>query len=163
LLGDLALVTSSYVEAQEAFTESVKISREASGTYYRVGVAPAGLGYTASRLGQFSQARRHLAEALVSALAFKAYLPAVYALPGVALLLAATGAIARAVEVWALAKCHPFVANSKWFEDVVGRELEALAASLPPEEAEAAWERGRTLDLWEEAAVLLAELEEMDR
>jgi hypothetical protein len=66
--------------------------------------------------------------------------------------------VAHAIEVWALAKRHPYVANSQWFEDVAGRELEALAVSLPPEVVEAAQERGRALDLWEEAAVLLEEL-----
>jgi hypothetical protein len=84
--------------------------------------------------------------------------PIVFALPGVALLLAQADDVARAVEIWALARCHPFVANSRWFEDVAGRELEALAATLPLEVAEAAQARGRTLDLWQTAATLLTEL-----
>jgi tetratricopeptide (TPR) repeat protein len=157
LLGDLALVASSYVEAQAAFAESAHISREEGDN--RVGLALAGQGYAACRLGQWPQARQHLADALTSTLALKTYMPAVYALPGVALLLAATGAGTRAIEIWTLAKCHPFVANSRWFADVAGRELEAVAASLPPEVAEAARERGRTLDLWETAEALRAELE----
>jgi predicted ATPase/DNA-binding SARP family transcriptional activator len=158
LLGDLALVESAYGEAQKAFRESVQSSRE-QGINYRVGLALGGLGYTACHLDQWPQARQHLAEALDSALALKAYMSAVYALPGVALLLAASGDAARAVEIWALAKRHPFVANSKWFEDVVGRELEDLAATLPPELAKAARERGQALDLWETVEALLGELE----
>ena len=78
---------------------------------------------------------------------------------GVALLLATIGHVARAVEIWTLAKSHPFVANSKWFEDAAGRELAALAATLPPEVAAAARERGQRLELWPTAETLLAELE----
>jgi tetratricopeptide (TPR) repeat protein len=157
LFGELALVESSYFEAQGAFAEGEKISREVR--LNSIGLAFAGLGYAACHLSQLSQAHHHLAEALTNALATKAYMPAVYALPGVALLLAASGAEARAVEVWALAKSQPFVANSKWFEDVAGRELETLAATLPPEVAKAARERGQALDMWETAAELLAYLE----
>jgi hypothetical protein len=83
----------------------------------------------------------------------------VFALTGVALLLATTGDHARAVEIWALAKCHPLITHSKWFEDVAGRELSDLAATLPTEAAEAAQARGRTLDLWQTVTALLAELE----
>jgi predicted ATPase len=160
VLGQLALVESSYVEAQAAFAKSGEILRE--NQYRPFDFSLAGLGYTACRQGQLQDAHRHLVEALASALAVKTYGPTLFALPAVALLLAQTGDAARAVEIWALARCHPFVGNSKWFEDVAGRELEALAASLPPEVAEAAWERGRALDLWETAAVLLAELEGND-
>jgi predicted ATPase/DNA-binding SARP family transcriptional activator len=156
VLGQLALVESSYAEAQAAFARSGEIFRE--NQYRPFDFSPAGLGYTTCRLRQQQKARQHLAEALASALALKTYGPTLFALPAVALLLAQTGAAARAVEIWALAKCHPFVANSKWFEDVAGWELEAVAASLSPEVAEAAQERGRTLDLWQAAAALLAEL-----
>ncbi|HEX6384642.1 MAG TPA: BTAD domain-containing putative transcriptional regulator [Anaerolineae bacterium] len=159
VLGQLALVESSYAEAQAAFAKSGEIFRE--NQYRPFDFSPAGLGYTACRLGQLQEAHQHLVEALASALAVKTYGPTLFALPGVALLLALTGSAARAVEIWALARCHSFVANSRWFEAVAGRELKAVAASLPPEIAEAALERGRTLDLWQTAAALLAELEAM--
>jgi hypothetical protein len=42
---------------------------------------------------------------------------------------------------------------------VIGRELEAVAVSLPPGLAEAARERGRALDIWATAADLLVFLE----
>jgi tetratricopeptide (TPR) repeat protein len=158
LFGELALVESSYVEAQEAFAEGARISREVRLRLNSIGLTFAGLGYAACLLGQLSQAQHHLAEALGNAVATKSFLTAVYVLPGVGLFLVATGATERAVEVWALAQCHPFVANSKWFEDVAGRELEVMVSSLPVEVAEAARERGRTLDLWETAEALRAEL-----
>jgi tetratricopeptide (TPR) repeat protein len=157
VLGQLALVASSFAEAQAAFGESAGIFRE---TWQQLIAIPlTGLGYAACRLDQLPQARQHLAEAMSSALAIKAFIPGVFALTGAALLLATTGDQARAVEIWALAKYHPLVTHSKWFEDVAGRELDDLAATLPTEVAEAAQARGRALDLWQTAAELLAELE----
>ena len=157
VLGQLALAESSYARAQAAFAKSGEIFRETQ--YSLIDFSLAGLGYTACRLGQPQAARQHLAEALSSVLAIKSYKRVVFALPGVALLLAKTGAVARAVEIWALARRHPFVANSRWFEDVAGRELDDLVAILPAEVAEAAQARGRALDLWETAAALLADLQ----
>jgi hypothetical protein len=44
---------------------------------------------------------------------------------------------------------YPYVANSKWFRDVVGDQIDALAEKLPPETVSAARSRGRKLELWE--------------
>jgi hypothetical protein len=52
------------------------------------------------------------------------------------------------------------VANSRWYEDVFGKLIEAVAASLPPDVVAAAQARGRARDLWETAEELLAELED---
>jgi len=52
------------------------------------------------------------------------------------------------------------VANSRWFDDVVGKQIATVAASLPPAAAAAAQERGRSRDLWATVAELLAELGE---
>ena len=63
------------------------------------------------------------------------------------------------MELYALASRYPYVANSRWFADVFGRYIDALAATLPPEVAEAARERGRSRDLEATVKELLAELE----
>jgi hypothetical protein len=76
------------------------------------------------------------------------------------LLLADLGEAARAVELYALALCSPHVANSRWYEDVVGVHISAAAETLPPEEVAAAEARGRARDLAATARELLAELEE---
>jgi hypothetical protein len=81
-------------------------------------------------------------------------------LPAVALLLADRGEVERATELYALAWTVPHVAHSRWYEDVAGRELAALAAGLPPEVREAAQARGRARDLWATAEELAAELGE---
>ncbi|MBN2390702.1 MAG: hypothetical protein JXR84_08265 [Anaerolineae bacterium] len=83
-----------------------------------------------------------------------------YALPASALLLADQGKVERAVEIYALASRHPFVANSCWFEDVAGRHIAAVAAKLPPEVVVAAQERGRARDLQATVLELLEELGE---
>ena len=64
----------------------------------------------------------------------------------------------QAVELYALASRYPFVANSRWFEDVAGRHIAAVAATLPPDVVTAAQERGRARDLEATVAELLVEL-----
>jgi len=81
-------------------------------------------------------------------------------LPAVALFLAASAPGGETVEVYALASRYPFIRNAPWFEQVAGRHITGVCASLPPDAADQAQERGRMLDL--EAAVpeLLAALGE---
>lgn len=83
------------------------------------------------------------------------------ALPLAALPWVDQGEIERAVELYALARRYPHVANSRWYEAVAGRQIAAVAETLPPEEVAAAQARGKARDLWGTAAELLAELEEV--
>jgi hypothetical protein len=80
-------------------------------------------------------------------------------LPAVALLLADRGESELAVELYALASRHPLVTNSQWFQDVAGRQIAAMAGTLPPEVVAAAQERGRARDLEATVQEVLAELE----
>jgi hypothetical protein len=82
------------------------------------------------------------------------------ALPAIALLLADRGQAERAVELYALASRYPQVSNAQWFEDVAGKEIAAVAATLKPDVVAAAQERGRARDLEATAGELLAELED---
>jgi hypothetical protein len=66
--------------------------------------------------------------------------------------------VTQAVELYALAWRYPVVSNSRWYEDIAGRELAAAAAGLPAEVAVAAQESGRARDLWNTARELLDEL-----
>jgi len=65
----------------------------------------------------------------------------------------------RAVELHVLEARYPFVANSRWFEDVAGKHITAVAATLPPEVVATAQERGRARDLDATVAELLVELQ----
>jgi hypothetical protein len=51
------------------------------------------------------------------------------------------------------------VSRSCWFDDIFGRHIAAVAATLPPDVATAAQERGRTRDLETTTVELLAEWE----
>ena len=57
------------------------------------------------------------------------------------------GQVERASEPYALASRYPFAANSRWLEGVIGQQIAAAAASLPPEVAQAADERSLARDL----------------
>jgi hypothetical protein len=79
----------------------------------------------------------------------------------VALLLAGEGQAERAIELYALARCCPWVANSHWFEDVAGQHIDAVAASLPADVVAAAQAHGQARDLWATVAELLDEFGEL--
>jgi tetratricopeptide (TPR) repeat protein len=120
------------------------------------------LGYAARFMGEGDQAWKHLTEVLRTGNEIQDYLGLLTALPTVALLLIDAGDAERAVELYALASRHGYVANSQWFEDVAGKEIAAVAATLPLDVVAAAQERGRERDLRETAAELLGELESPD-
>jgi hypothetical protein len=65
--------------------------------------------------------------------------------------------------LYTLAARNPFVASSRWFEDVAGNQITALAATLPAAVATAARERGLARDLDFTVGELLAELRGQDR
>ena len=79
------------------------------------------------------------------------------ALPVAALILADEGQHERAVELYEMALRYPYVANSRWFEDVAGKEIAAIAAALPPAVVAAAKERGRARDELATIEELIAE------
>ena len=157
LLGLLALTEKAYVEAQALCRESATI-------WHEIGNRPIlawpiiFLGYAARGVGDIAQAQEHHSEALRAIVEIGTFLPLLFALPLAALLLADQGEQERAVEVYALASRYPNVAKSRWFEDVVGHHIAAVAATLPPDVIAAAQERGRARDLETTAAELLVEL-----
>jgi tetratricopeptide (TPR) repeat protein len=156
LRGLLALIDSSFAEAQSGFETSLNIWHSTYPHHFVSSLTAFGLA--TFRLGQLAPARQHFAEVLASAQECESTMPALAALPAIALLLATRGDKVRAIEMWSLANSFPFIANSPWFEDVAGREIESQAASLLPDEAAAAVTRGRLLDLWETVEQLLKEL-----
>lgn len=157
VLGHVALAEGAYAEAQGLLQESIAVYREI-GQREILGVALAVLGVTACKLGDLRQARLYLSEALRTGTEIGAFMPLVYTLPAVTLFLAGQGEHEQAVELYALASRFPLVTNSRWFEDVVGRHIAAVAATLPPDVVTAAQERGQARDLEATAAELLAEL-----
>jgi tetratricopeptide (TPR) repeat protein len=158
MLGCLALTEGTYAEAHRLLQEGV-ITYQEIGQRVDQGWSLAILGYAARGLGDRHLARQHFSEALRTFTEIEAFLPLLYALPGVALLLTNEGQVERAVEVYALASRYPLVANSRWFEGIAGQHIAAVAATLPPDVVAAAQERSRAQDLETVVAELLIELE----
>jgi predicted ATPase/transcriptional regulator with XRE-family HTH domain len=157
LIGRAALAEKRYAEAQHwlqqdlALFNRMSMTEGLNFTLVNAGLASYGLGDTA-------HARQHLIEALRLGLEIHNLRGAVHGLLLGALLLAGQGKYAWAVELHALAMCYPSVANSRWCEDVTGRELIAVAESLPADVVAAARARGQASDLWATVAALLVEL-----
>jgi tetratricopeptide (TPR) repeat protein len=158
-LGVVALAETKYAESREWLQQSVAVWQK-SGHRRDASRALAILGGAAVGLGRLTQAREHLCEALQVAVAIRNVLPLMWALPPIALLLAGWGKGERAVEIYALASRYPFVADSRWFAQVFGQRIAAVAETLPAEAVAAAQERGRARDLWATVEELLVELQE---
>ena len=148
----------AYAEAERLAQESVT-NTDRLGWRHNQGIPLAILGSASRGLGERDEARRHLTDALAIAAEIGVAMPLVHPLSGIALLLADAGQHKRAVELYALASRYRYVTNSRWFELVFGRHIDAVAATLTPEVAEAARERGRARDLKGTVKELLAEFE----
>jgi tetratricopeptide (TPR) repeat protein len=159
LLGCAALPEGAYTEARQLLQEGIAAYQEL-GTQDHLVVAYAVLVYAACGLGQLSLARQHLYRTLRIGRELEFFQSFMLALPAVALLLAAQGEKERAVELYALASRYPYVANSRWFEDVAGEHIKTITETLPPKVAAAAQERGRARDLDATVRELLNEIDE---
>jgi DNA-binding SARP family transcriptional activator len=157
-LGDVALAEAAYAEAEQLQQDSVSMHQE-MGRRSRLQDVLLSLGLTACSLGKLSQARQCLADALRTALENRFFLTRPRAICLAALLSIKEEKLEQAVEFYALASRYPLVANSRWYEDVIGRHIAAAAAALPPETVKAAQERGRTRDLEATVQELLQGLE----
>jgi predicted ATPase/DNA-binding CsgD family transcriptional regulator len=155
LLGEVALATGAFAEADRVLTESA----EAAGPYtvdrYREGQLVM-LGLADRGLGRPVEAAQRLRSALSETGTFQWFPVQMVALVGFSLLSADEGQAERAVELFSLASRYGFVANSIWFQDIVGQTLTAAAAGLPPDVLRAARERGAALDLGDTIGKLLA-------
>ncbi len=145
-LSHLALVREAYAEAQNLSERSAAIFQEA-GIRDERNLVLTCVGHAALGLDQLAQARRYLFEALEGSAEAGTLAPAIFSIALLALLLARQGEVERAVELYALASRYPYVGNSRYWEDVVGRHIATAAATLPPEVAAAAQERGKERDL----------------
>jgi predicted ATPase/DNA-binding SARP family transcriptional activator len=157
-LGSLALIDDAYQEAQQFNRKSVAIHRE-RGDLGELSYTLAHLGYAEWGLGNLEKAREYVTEALQTAVEIRMYYSVLAALNGVALILADQGDKERALEIHTLTSRYPVTGKSPVSRRTVGRHLETVASSLPPETAKAAMNRGQALDLWETATEISENLE----
>ena len=157
-LGCAALAMDAYVEAEQLLRESTAVLRE---LLHQDGVAGtrAIQAIAALRLERPLLAKECLCESVRAVVEVGGFYSPLPTLSAMALYLADRGSGERAVELYALASCSPLVANSRWYEDVAGRYIAAIATALPPDVVAAAQERGRRRDLGVAMAEHLVELE----
>ena len=158
LLGAVALAEANYDEACTRCEESLAVWQQSSGHPSEFEGELACLALAAWGLGNRAEARKHLRAQLAWAQESQMLMPALFGLAAAARLLADEGERERAVELYALAAQNPFVANSRWFEDVAGVHIAAAAASLSTALITAARERGQAQDLDATVLELLTEL-----
>jgi tetratricopeptide (TPR) repeat protein len=157
VLAEVALVEGGYAQAYHLLQESLAHLREYADQPWDVHHST-WLGLAARGLERRDEAWRHLATALERTGKGPRFLELMTVLAGIALLLADEGQVERAMELYALASRYPFVANSRWFEDVAGNQMKAAAATLPEAVVTAARNRGQARVLHATVAELLAEL-----
>ncbi len=147
-LGNLYLIQGNYEKAKELFLNNVDTFRKVQAKH-GLGRDLAGLSRAEYGLGDIASAWKYCLEALNLFMKYRHYDWMLYALASLALLFAQKGSIEQALEIEGLVTCHPVMAKSRLYEDLYWKEINAKAASLPPETIEAALSRGREADPWE--------------
>jgi tetratricopeptide (TPR) repeat protein len=158
LLGCLDLAEGAPARAHQCLQDSVTAYQEFRGDRDDLSLVLADLALAAYGLRDTRGARQHLRHALDIAQESEAVLPLLWALPAMALVLAGEGENERAVELYALASRYPLVAESRWFADVVGKQITAAADTLPADQVAILQARGQARDLEAAITELLAEL-----
>jgi predicted ATPase/DNA-binding XRE family transcriptional regulator len=154
--GAFLLLKQQEEQAVEHFQMSLQIYQK--GNFISMaGIPEAYLAYAFLAFNQLSEAEQHLIQCMKDAVQIGSYLFAIQALPALALQEAAWGNSLQAIQLYSLARRYPYVANSKWFQDVAGDQIDSLAAALPAECVSAARVQGRSLDFWETIQGWLAE------
>jgi tetratricopeptide (TPR) repeat protein len=156
VLGEVALTRFAFAQSYQILQRSRSHLKQFADDPWDANQS-AWLGLAARGLERRQEAWQHLASTLNWARRNHQFMELMVALAGIALLLADEGEAERAMELYALASRYPFVANSAWFEEVIGRHISASAASLEPDVVAAAQERGRVRVLVDTLAELVAE------
>jgi hypothetical protein len=115
-------------------------------------------GLAAFHLGQQKEARQKLYEALRIAVDTHEFFPLLYIVSIIALLLV-DDKPKLGIELYTFAAEQPHIANSKWFEIVVGRQMKKIINDLPQDIAILAKVSGKEQDWWPTAESLLSELQ----
>ena len=157
VLGEVALVEAAFAQAYRTLQESLLGLKEFADEPWDVNQS-AWLGLAARGLNHRPEAWQHLISALEWASKGQRFMELMVSLAGIALLLADDGEVERAIELYALASRYQFVANSRWFEDVIGQHIAAVATTLSPEHVIAARRCGQASDLASSVEELLTEL-----
>ena len=155
-LGCVAVAQEEYSVAQSFLYESFAIFR-GIGDPSGASLALASMAYVARASIDRHLARPFLIRAMREAIGIHGAMTVGIALTGVALAVADQGESERVFELFVLVSRYLYVANSRWFEDVAGQHIAAVAATLPLDVVSAAQEWGKAPDLRAMAEELLEE------
>lgn len=155
-LGSIAFIEGKYDAAKGYLLESRNVLAEHQHIYQVLPLAV--MSYVIRAEGDGNLALQYLLSALRFGIGKGSITPLLYCLPAAALIVADDGRLERAIEIHTLAQSYGHIANSTWYKQVCGRELQDVLESLPPEVGSAAQDRGRALDIWTTAEKLLLEL-----
>lgn len=157
-LGSVSVAEEKYAEAQLFLSESIESFRVIK-RLGQLSAALANMGRAARSLGNLAEAQQFITEALQTTIKQQVFTWQLNTLSAAALLLADLGRQEQAVELYALATRYPYVANSRWFEDVFGQHIASAATTLLPNVITTAQERGKARNLEATLKELLAEVE----
>ena len=152
-LGRIEMVDKKYDRARELLQQSLVIFHDQQ-QYPGMGSSFACLGVTAVLVDDRLEAHKYIGKSLQIGANTGLFLPCITSLSSTALLEAYEGNLEFAVELYALAGQHKHVANSGWYETVIGSPIVAAAKNLPPEMVETAQAKGKARDLAETIAEL---------
>ncbi len=160
-----SLLTLGWIALHQDNTHKAIEQLQGSVAEYRQGQHPEELGWALAALGQAHLARgetragrKHLHESLRTGTEIEDSMTLCLALGPCALWLGGQGELVRAIALYNLARQHPAIGKSEWFETVYGDPIMASAEALPAEAVQTAQEWGRGMDLWETVEELLGEL-----
>jgi tetratricopeptide (TPR) repeat protein len=156
LLGLLALIRGDAAAALVHFRDSREFAIEGLLTlrFIRNGLL---LGMATAISGEPDAARQLIVAEIKEALEQGVELRLGIGLAGAACLETLSGRPEQALVLYSVAQQYPFVANSQWFADVVGKRITAATVELSSGEIEAAVFRGQELDMWAAVRLFLEE------
>jgi predicted ATPase/DNA-binding SARP family transcriptional activator len=153
------LANGAYLQALNKFEDAANalVSKRFTRVLYGEDCGQVGLGAAMLQLGRIDEAQTIFSTLLLQAIETHRQDRLLYALVGIAILLAKQGDAERAMDLYSLAKSHPFVGKSRWFSDAFGQQIEAVSMKLPRTRVEETRVQGENSDLWRTADEMLLE------
>jgi predicted ATPase len=153
-LGEIDLARGMYQQARKNLNESISNYRQVI-QRDDLSITLVNLADAENSLGLHQQKKAHFREALQIARETGGWQACLFVVGRGALFAVMQGEVEKGVELYALATRYPYVGNSVFWEDTVGRHIKERAAELPEEVIIAAQERGQKRELQETVKELL--------
>jgi tetratricopeptide (TPR) repeat protein len=157
ILGSVILNGGAHQEALPLLREAVAISEQTVGSS-DLAHEYAALGLAEWQAGLGKLARMHCFKGLRLAVQYTPWWEGLRVLSVCTLILADGENPQRAVELFSMLCSDPYFTYNAWFEDEIGKPMRTVMETLPADVVASALDRGKQLDLWETATVLLDEL-----